>query len=173
MEIINLFILMSIYYLIYFLEFYQRFLLIVGSSMFVSLLTHVQVVEEKSKDPNEYRFIYITLHNIIKLTLFTSSLCNTFYNNLFKIEFINSGYNYLKKVNSFYVIGRNKILTKLSGIIFSAVIPFSSLGMLAPRPNIENTNKIEIKDNSDMNSVFKDNSDMNNFLDNLVKEKTI
>ena len=49
MEIINLFILMSIYYLIYFLEFYQRFLLIVGSSMFVSLLTHVQVVKKRVK----------------------------------------------------------------------------------------------------------------------------
>ena len=48
MEIINLFILLSIYYLLYFLEFYQKFLLIIGSSMFVSLLTHHKEIEEKS-----------------------------------------------------------------------------------------------------------------------------
>ena len=46
MEIINLFILLSIYYLINFLEFYQKFLLIVGSSMFVSLLTHNNIIED-------------------------------------------------------------------------------------------------------------------------------
>ena len=73
MEIINLFILLSIYYLLYFLEFYQKFLLIVGSSMFVSLLSHHRQVEEKSKNTEDYRFVYFALHNIIQLTFFTSS----------------------------------------------------------------------------------------------------
>lgn len=167
MEIINLFILLSIYYLIYFLEFYQKFLLMVGSSMFVSLLTHHKIIEEKSKDTDDYRFVYFALHNIIQLTFFVSSFCYKFYNNMFKIGFVNTCYHYFKKINNFYVIGRNKILTSLSGIIFSAVVPLPSLGMSTPPSNINNRN-ISVKEKND---VFKDNSDMNNFLDSLVKEK--
>lgn len=167
MEIINLFILLSIYYLIYFLEFYQKFLLMVGSSMFVSLLTHHKIIEEKSKNTDDYRFIYFALHNIIQLTFFVYSFCYNFYNNLFKMKFVNSCHYYLKKINNFYVIGRNKILTSLSGIIFSAVVPLPSLGMPIPPSNVNNKN-IEVKE---PNVVFKDNSDMNDFLDSLVKEK--
>jgi hypothetical protein len=164
MEIINLFILLSIYYLINFLEFYQKFLLIVGSSMFVSLLTHNKIIEEKSKDTTDYRVTYIALHNIIQLTFFISSFSYKFYNNMFKIGFVNTGYQYFKKINNFYVIGRNKILTTLIGIIFSAVVPLQTVGMSPPPSN----RKIEVKEKND---VFKDNNDMNIFLDSLVKEK--
>ena len=171
MEIINLFILLSIYYLIYFLEFYQKFLLIIGSSMFVSLLTHHKQIEEKSKDTEDYRFIYFALHNIIQLTFFVYSTCYKLYHNIFKIELVMTGYTYLKKINDFYVVGRNKILKFISGVAFSAVIPFPPLGMVNTRPNIDNQpiNKIEAKEKD---NVFKSNTDMNDFLDSLlVKEK--
>lgn len=167
MEIINLFILLSVYYLIYFLEFYQKFLLMVGSSMFVSLLTHHKIIEEKSKNTDDYRFIYFALHNIIQMTFFTYSLCYNFYNNLFKIKFVNSCHYCLKKINNFYVIGRNKILTSFSGIVFSAVVPLPPVGVPAPSSNINNK-KIEVKEKT---NVFKDSCDMNSFLDSLVKEK--
>lgn len=164
MEIINLFILLSGYYLIYFLEFYQKFLLMVGSSMFVSLLTHHKIIEEKSKNTDDYRFIYFALHNIIQMTFFMYSFCYNFYNNLFKVKFVNSCHYYLKKINNFYVIGRNKILTSLSGIVFSAVVPLPPVGV----PISSSINKnIEVKEKI----VFKDSSDMNDFLDSLVKEK--
>ena len=170
MEIINLFILLSIYYLLYFLEFYQKFLLIIGSSMFVSLLTHHKQIEEKSKDTEDYRFIYFALHNIIQLTFFVCSSSYKLYNNIFKIEFVKSGHTYLKKVNDFYVIGRNKILKFLSSVLFSAVVPFPPMGMANNQSTINNrqTSNLEVKDKQ---NVFKDSSDMNNFLDSLVKEK--
>ena len=167
MEIINLFILLSIYYLLYFLEFYQKFLLIIGSSMFVSLLTHHKQIEEKSKDTEDYRFIYFALHNIIQLTFFVCSTSYKLYNNIFKIEFVKSGHAYLKKINDFYVIGRNKILKFMSGVLFSAVVPFPPLGMLNNQPNNRQPN-LEVKEKP---NVFKSNTDMNDFLDSLVKEK--
>ena len=73
----------------------------------------------------------------------------------------------MKKINNFYVIGRNKILTSFSGIVFSAVVPLPPVGVPAPSSNISNK-KIEVKEKT---NVFKDSCDMNSFLDSLVKEK--
>ena len=152
----------------------------VGSSMFVSLLSHHQIIEEKSKDTDDYRFVYFALFNIIQLTFFVTSVISKFYNNLFKIEFVNNAYYYFKKVNDFYVIGRNKILTTLSKVAFSAVVPFPPLGMVQPGLNTNFNNNV-INNNGTVHNkketvkvktnVFKDTSDMNNFLDSLIKEK--
>ena len=118
MEIINLLLVSIGYYFIYYLEFYQKVILLFTSSMFISLLTNHKIIENKSNDPDGNKLIYFILNTIIQFIFFCYNCIIHICNKIYEIKYINQCYNYLEKINKIYLTGRNQILQKVSGFLF-------------------------------------------------------
>ena len=168
MEIINLLLLLFFYYSLYYFEFYQKVLLLFSASMYVSMLVNHKSIEEKSNSSENNRIIYVILYKLIQFSFYTLNNVIYFKNKAFEYEIVNKFYGRLGQVNSHYIVGRNKIMQKISGVALNAFTPFSSnlltnnLVEQKPRRVIEEKKKIE---------VFKNSDDMNNFLDNILDKK--
>lgn len=161
MEIIKLLLLILGYY---YLEFYKKILLIIGSCLFVSLSINQKSIESKSNEPNQ--IFYYILNSLI-LSIF--KLYDTFVYLLkysIRLPVISNIYSLLEFINYYYLQGRNKIFEYMMNNAVDIAInaKFSN-------KNIINTNKSIIKDDN-QKSTFKDDDELNNFLDSLInKEK--
>ena len=167
MEIINLLLVSIGYYFIYYLEFYQKVILLFTSSMFISLLTNHKIIENKSNDPDGNKLIYFILNTIIQFIFFCYNCIIHICNKIFEIKFVNECYNYVKKINQYYLIGRNQIIQKFSGILFSTFVSMPQHIPCQSQTQLSNNSSTQNKKN-----VFRDSNDMNNFLDSLVDKKT-
>ena len=72
MEIINLFFLLFIYYIIYSLEYYFKFLLFVSLSLFTSIILHQNKIQKRI-EIGKNKLFYVSLNNIIELTFYSYS----------------------------------------------------------------------------------------------------
>ena len=94
-----------------------------------------------------------------------SSLCSckyskyiTFKNYIFEYKLIKYAYSKLEKVNSFYIVGRNKLLTEMGKLTYSALSPFPTTQSYRPinRPmnipmNIPMNKPINVRQNISTN----------------------
>lgn len=142
----------------------MKFLLIVGLSMFTSLLLHQNEIKKRI-EIGKNKLLYESLNKVIELSFFTCNQYILFKNYIFKNKSINYGYNKLNKVNNFYLVGRNKLLTEMGKLTFNAVSPLPSVPII--QPQIKSNNKKLLK----KEKIFKDDDDMNSFLDSLVNKK--
>lgn len=129
--------------------------------MFTSLLLHQNEIKKRI-EIGKNKLLYESLNKVIELSFFTYNQCISFKNYIFKNKTINYGYDKLNKVNNFYLVGRNKLLTEMGKLTFNAVSPFPSAPMIQPQIQSNNLKK---------EKVFKDDKDMNSFLDSLVNKK--
>ena len=168
MEIINLFFLLFIYYIIYSLEYYFKFLLFVSLSLFTSIMLHQNKIQKRI-EIGKNKLFYVSLNNIIELTFYSYSKYVAFKNYIFQYKLINYGYSKLEKVNSFYLVGRNKLLIEMGKLTYSALSPFPTTQSYRTinRP-------INVRQNITTNEkkiVFKNDNEVNSFLDSLVTKK--
>tara|TARA_E500000178_G_C16681487_1_gene599560 strand:+ start:309 stop:704 length:396 start_codon:yes stop_codon:yes gene_type:complete len=129
--------------------------------MFTSLLLHQNEIKKRI-EIGKNKLLYESLNKVIELSFFTYNQYISFKNYIFKNKSINYGYDKLNKVNNFYLVGRNKLLTEMGKLTFNAVSPFPSAPMIQPQVQSNNLKK---------EKVFKDDKDMNSFLDSLVNKK--
>lgn len=173
MEIINLLLLLFFYYSLYYFEFYQKVLLLFSASMYVSMLVNHKSIEYKSKNSENNKIIYGILFKLIQFTFYTYNSVIYFKNKAFEFKIVNKFYGHLNQVNNHYLIGRNKIMQKVSGVALNAFTPFSS-NLLLNNPMLNNTQQQKPRINLEekkKDEVFKNPDDMNNFLDNLIDKK--
>ena len=122
MEIINLLVLVIIYYTLYYLEFYQKVLLLFGASMCASFFVDYNFFEE-NKDDN---LIYSMLDYLVYIFTYLYNFIITASRFLFQFNMVSSSYNALQSINTYYVTGRNKIFQKLSKVAFNTFLQIQS-----------------------------------------------
>lgn len=177
MEIINLFFLLFIYYIIYSLEYYFKFLLFVSLSLFTSMMLHQNEIKNRI-EIGKNKLLYVSLNNIIEFTFYSYNKYITFKNYIFEYKLIKYAYSKLEKVNSFYLVGRNKLLTEMGKLTYSALSPFPTtqsyrtINRTMNRPiNVRQNISINETEKNKKKIVFKDEKEINNFLDSLVNKK--
>ena len=128
MEIINLLVLVIIYYTLYYLEFYQKVLLLFGASMCASFFIDYNFFEE-NKDDN---LIYSMLDYTVYIFTYLYNFILTASRFLFQFNMVSSSYNALQSINTYYVTGRNKIFQKLSKVAFNTFLQIQSSKLNRP-----------------------------------------
>ena len=128
MEIINLLVLVIIYYTLYYLEFYQKVLLLFGASMCASFFVDYNFFEE-NKDDN---LIYSMLDYLVYIFTYLYNFIITASRFLFQFNMVSSSYNALQSINTYYVTGRNKIFQKLSKVAFNTFLQIQSSKLNRP-----------------------------------------
>ena len=165
MEIINLFFLTIMVYILSGLEFYVKMLMFFAVSMFVSLLLNHKFIQEKVKDSNELKYI---IGNKIIIFTFSSYDKSIYYIDEFiKLPIICDIYHFLEKVNNQYVLGRNKVVASFGSFLYNIFLPKFEISSLLSPPAIQNEKKTEMKK---ISNTFKSESDMNEFLNELLKK---
>ena len=198
MEIINLLILVIVYYTLYCLEFYQKILLLFGSCMGVSFFINYNLFEE-NKDEN---LIYYMLDYIVHIFTYIYNFIIDMSNTLFQFTIVSTCYGVLEDINSYYLVGRNRIFQKLSKVAFNSFLQLQSSKLNRPpitrvqenvpitrvQENVSDTymqNRnpftslqnmspyipIQNKSNVKDNDTFKDSIEINTFLDGLINKK--
>ena len=122
MEIINLLILVIVYYTLYCLEFYQKILLLFGSCMGVSFFINYNICEENKDDNLIYYMLDYVVHIFTYIYNFTIDMSNI----LFQFTIVSTCYGVLEDINSYYLVGRNKIFQKLSKVAFNSFLQIQS-----------------------------------------------
>ena len=122
MEIINLLILVIVYYTLYCLEFYQKILLLFGSCMGVSFFINYNLFEENKDDNLIYYMLDYIVHIFTYIYNFTIDMSNI----LFQFTIVSTSYDVLEDINSYYLVGRNRIFQKLSKFAFNSFLQLQS-----------------------------------------------
>lgn len=169
MEILNLLFMLFAYYLFYFLEFYQKTLLIFGSCMFVSLLANHGVIENKSNDPNGNTFMYFILNTIINCILNLYYIFVFCSNKIIHIYGFSHLYQLLNGINYYFVQGRDQMISYMLQHSMNLLMN-RSMPQFEPTLHQE-TQKLEIKKDTDNKKTFENKDEMNIFLDSLLDKK--
>ena len=183
MEIFNLLFILFVYYLFYFLEFYQKVLLVFSSCVFVSLLVNHKTIEDKSNNTDSNKFLYFILNNLINIIIFIYNLTFMFLNNLKNVYGFSYIYKLLEKVNRCYLHGRDTIISYVLQNSMSLLFN-SKLGQLAnpsTQPANQYTQPVDnkytqpvanqpLQNNSSTveKKAFNNEIEMNNFLDDIL-----
>jgi len=122
MEIINLLILVIVYYTLSYLEFYQKILLLFGSSMCVSFFINYNFFEDNKNDNLIYFMLDYAVHIFTYIYNFTIDMSRV----LFQFNIVSNSYSVLEGINSSYLVGRNKIFQKLSKVAFNTFLQMQS-----------------------------------------------
>ena len=149
MEILNFLFLFNLVYIFYYTTFISKMIYFFIISMIISIVTE----RENLKNSNNYFAILITY--ILDTFSYIINLLIQSY--LFKVFM-----NYLKKLNYFFVLGRNSLLNFL-------VNSTKNIFLLENNHFNNHCNKLEFKKNK---KVFDNDEDMMDFLDDLDIKKT-
>tara|TARA_Y100000991_G_scaffold215358_1_gene205505 strand:- start:3980 stop:4393 length:414 start_codon:yes stop_codon:yes gene_type:complete len=127
---------------------------------------------QKRIEIGKNKLLYVSLNNIVKFTFYSYNKYITFKNYIFQYKLINYGYSKLEKVNSFYLVGRNKLLTEMGKLSYSALSPFpTTQSYRAINRPINRTTNRPINETNTKKIVFKNENEINSFLDSLVTKK--
>ena len=164
MEIFNLLFVLFVYYLFYFMEFYQKVLIVFSSCMFVSLLANHQTIEDKSNNPEGNQFLYFILNTLINIIIFAYQFCYVTVSKIKNVYGFSHIYGFFEKVNIYYLQGRDTII---SYVLQNSMNMILNPNMLSPQPsNPVITNRSTVN-----NKAFDNKIEMNNFLDDILNEK--
>ena len=163
MEIINLFILTIVFYILSCIEFYVKTFLFFCLSMFISMLLNYKFFEEKSKETDIIK--YKVGDKVIKFTFMCYEKSIIYIDKAITLPVIRDIYKYLEGVNKHYVLGRNKLISSTGSFLYKTFLPKFELSSLLSGPVIE-----EEKPVKKITNTFKSESDMNEFLNELLKK---
>lgn len=173
MEIFNLLFVLFVYYLFYFMEFYQKVLLIFSSCLFVSLLANHKTIEEKSNNPEGNQFFYFILNTFINIIVFLYNFTFLTLNKIKNIYGFSHIYSLLEKINVQYLHGRDTIISYVLQNSMNLLLNpnIMSSNNFNPNNSFTDTNQSQKKSNKLETRAFNDKEEMNNFLDDILNDK--
>ena len=165
MEIINFFCFVLMYYFIYNLNIFVKFILFFCTTMIFSMYSNKLLIEEESKKNTNYKYkLMLYLMMFIEVTI--KYLFITI-NWIVSLSILQPVIRIFEKINYHFVVGRNKMVTHLISNAYKTMLT-TNVNLIDEKPS--STPVIEKKIVKENAKTFKDDDEMNNFLDDLVKK---